>query len=37
MNALGESLVSVEATYTLTQLDDNELEPVVAQGKEVMR
>ena len=37
VDALEEGLVSVEAAYTLTQLDDDELDAVVAQGKEVMR
>lgn len=37
VSALEEGLVSVEAAYTLTQLDDEELESVVAQGKEVMK
>lgn len=37
VDALEEGLVSIEAAYTLTQLDDDELEAVVAQGKEVMR
>jgi hypothetical protein len=37
VDALEEGLVSVEAAYTLTQLDDDELESVVTQGKEVMR
>ena len=37
VNALEEGLVSVEAAYTLTQLADDELDAVVAQGKEVMR
>ena len=29
--------MSVEAAYTLTQLDDEELESVVSQGKKAMR
>ena len=37
VDALEDGLVSVEAAYTLTQLDDDELEAVVTQGKEVMR
>lgn len=37
VSALEEGLVSVEAAYTLTQLEDEELEAVVAQGKEMMR
>lgn len=37
ISALEEGLVSVEAAFTLTQLDDDELDSVVAQGKEGMR
>ena len=37
VDALEEGLVSIEAAYTLTQLDDDELEAVITQGKEVMR
>ena len=37
VSALEDGLVSIEAAYTLTQLDDEELESVVSQGKEMMR
>ena len=37
VSALEEGLVSVEAAYTLTQLDDDELESVVSLGKKAMR
>jgi len=37
VSALEEGAVSLEAAYTLTQLDDEALEEVIAQGKEGMR
>ena len=37
VSALEEGLVSVEAAYTLTRLDDEELESVVSLGKKAMR
>jgi hypothetical protein len=37
VSALEDGLVSVEAAYTLTQLDDEELESIVSQGKKAMR
>lgn len=37
VDALEEGLVSVEAAYTLTRLEDDELEAVVNLGKDAMR
>lgn len=37
VSALEEGAVSLEAAYTLTQLDDETLEEVIAQGKEGMK
>jgi len=37
VSALEEGAVSLEAAYTLTQLDDEDLAEVIAQGKEGMR
>ena len=37
VSALEQGAVSLEAAYTLTQLDDETLDEVIAQGKEGMR
>ena len=37
VDALEEGQVSVEAAYTLTQLSNDELDDVIARGKDAMR